>query len=60
MSRGTPTALFATVQSRDQRTLRVLSADTTTGATTTVAEDHDDTWVDLVAGAPVASLMAVS
>jgi dipeptidyl-peptidase-4 len=44
--------LFVTVESRDQRRLRVLAADTATGTTTTVAEDNDETWVDLVAGAP--------
>ena len=44
--------LLATVQSRDQRRLATLRVDPATGATTTVAEEHDDIWVDLVDGVP--------
>ncbi|MFG3256197.1 prolyl oligopeptidase family serine peptidase [Streptomyces sp. NPDC048172] len=40
------------VQSRDQRTLRVLAADPDTGATTTLHEQRDPAWVELVPGAP--------
>ena len=34
-------------QSRDQRTLTLLEADATTGATTEVVTEHSDTWVPL-------------
>jgi len=44
--------LVVQVQSRDQRRTRVLRVDTGTGATTPVADDDDDAWVELVAGAP--------
>jgi dipeptidyl-peptidase 4 len=44
--------IVLTVQSRDQRHLEVLAADPATGATTTIFEDHDDVWVELVHGAP--------
>ncbi|MFG1948554.1 prolyl oligopeptidase family serine peptidase [Nonomuraea sp. NPDC048826] len=40
------------VQSRDQRTTRVLEADPVTGVTTTLCEDTDDAWLELVPGAP--------
>lgn len=40
------------VQSRDQRTVRVLAVDTSTGATTVLAEDTDPRWVELFAGVP--------
>lgn len=40
------------VQSRDQRTMRVLAIDTATGATTALAEDTDPRWVDIVDGTP--------
>ena len=40
------------VQSRDQRTTRVLEVDTSTGATTVVLEDTDPAWVELVVGSP--------
>jgi dipeptidyl-peptidase 4 len=45
-------APLVTVQSRDQRTVRVLAVDPETGATTPLAEDTDPCWVDLVPGAP--------
>ncbi|SDQ45872.1 S9 family peptidase [Thermostaphylospora chromogena] len=38
--------------SRDQRTMRLLTADPTTGATTLVREDVDEAWVDIVTGVP--------
>ncbi|GAA2087263.1 prolyl oligopeptidase family serine peptidase [Streptomyces albiaxialis] len=41
------------VQSRDQRTLRVLAADPDTGATETLHEQRDPAWVELVPGAPL-------
>jgi dipeptidyl-peptidase-4 len=41
------------VQSRDQRTLRVLAADPGTGATTVVHEQCDRAWVQLIAGTPL-------
>jgi len=44
--------LLLTVQSRDQSRLLVLEADPTTGVTNAVFADHDDQWVDLVAGTP--------
>ncbi|MFG2196552.1 prolyl oligopeptidase family serine peptidase [Streptomyces sp. NPDC048639] len=43
---------LVTVQSRDQRTVRVLAADPVTGATRTLHEQHDASWVELVPGAP--------
>lgn len=43
---------YAVVQSRNQRTVRFLAIDTTTGETTTVHEQRDDHWVQLVPGAP--------
>jgi dipeptidyl-peptidase-4 len=44
--------LLLTVQSRDQRRLRVLRADAATGRVSTVWEDENDVWVELVAGSP--------
>ncbi|MDT0344923.1 prolyl oligopeptidase family serine peptidase [Streptomyces litchfieldiae] len=41
------------VQSRDQRTVRVLAADPATGATTTLHEERDPAWVALIPGAPL-------
>lgn len=40
------------VTSRDQRRQLLLAADTTTGATSTVAEETDDAWVEVVPGTP--------
>lgn len=40
------------VQSRDQKTWRILSADLATGATTLVREDHDDRWLHILLGVP--------
>jgi dipeptidyl-peptidase 4 len=40
------------VQSRDQRIVRILTADPDTGATSVVREDTDPCWVDLVDGVP--------
>ncbi|SEG95879.1 dipeptidyl-peptidase-4 [Actinacidiphila yanglinensis] len=40
------------VQSRDQKTLRVLAADPRTGATAPLHEQHDPAWVELVVGTP--------
>jgi dipeptidyl-peptidase-4 len=40
------------VQSRDQRTTRVLTADVGDGGTAAVFEDSDDIWVELFSGAP--------
>ena len=45
--------LVVGVQTRDQRTLSWLSVDPGTGATTTIATEQDDTWVELVPGSPV-------
>jgi dipeptidyl-peptidase 4 len=42
--------LTLTVQSRDQRLVKVLVVDVATGATIPVWTDHDDTWVDLIPG----------
>lgn len=44
--------LTLVVQSRDQRRVVTLAADPSTGATTTVLEDHDERWVELVPGTP--------
>jgi dipeptidyl-peptidase-4 len=44
--------LLLVVQSRDQRTMRLLEADPATGATRLVREDTDPQWVDVVAGVP--------
>jgi dipeptidyl-peptidase-4 len=49
---GTQGPLTLVVQSRDQRTMRVLSADPDTGLTTVVHEDTDPYWVELVSGVP--------
>ncbi|WP_034088583.1 S9 family peptidase [Streptacidiphilus albus] len=43
---------FAAVQSRDQRTVLVLGIDPADGRTSLLAEQHDDCWVQLVAGLP--------
>ena len=40
------------VQSRDQRRMRLLSADPATGAVTTIREDTDEHWLDIVPGVP--------
>ncbi len=40
------------VQTRDQKTMRVLAADPATGATTLVREDTDPVWLDIVPGVP--------
>ncbi|WP_329362188.1 S9 family peptidase [Streptomyces sp. NBC_00669] len=40
------------VQSRDQRTVRVLAADPATGATRLLHEQRDPAWVELVPGTP--------
>jgi dipeptidyl-peptidase-4 len=44
--------LLAQVQTRDQRTVRLLAIDPDTCATTIVGEDHDEAWVSLVTGTP--------
>jgi dipeptidyl-peptidase 4 len=44
--------LTVQVQSRDQRTARVLRADPETGRTTLVREQSDPAWVELVPGSP--------
>jgi dipeptidyl-peptidase-4 len=40
------------VQSRDQRRMRLLSADPATGVVTTLREDTDEHWLDVVPGVP--------
>jgi dipeptidyl-peptidase-4 len=44
--------LTLVVQSRDQRTMQVLTADPVTGTTALVREDHDPAWLDIVRGVP--------
>jgi len=44
--------LTLVVQSRDQRSVTFLAADPSTGQTTTVLEDADDMWVEIVPGTP--------
>ena len=41
------------VQSRDQRTVRILAADPATGATTLLHSERDPVWVHLTPGAPL-------
>ena len=40
------------VQSRDQRIMRLLTADPSTGATAVLREDTDPRWLDIVPGVP--------
>jgi dipeptidyl-peptidase 4 len=40
------------VQTRDQKVMRILSADPATGKTTLVREDTDPVWLDIVPGVP--------
>ncbi len=47
-----PNQLLLSVESRDQTSLIVLSADPVTGETTVLFDDHDDQWIDLVPGTP--------
>ncbi len=49
---GTEGPLTLVIQSRDQRTMRILAVDPDTGDTTVVREDTDPCWVDLVGGVP--------
>ncbi|MGH8885109.1 MAG: prolyl oligopeptidase family serine peptidase [Egibacteraceae bacterium] len=49
---GTEGPLTLVVQSRNQRTVRILAADPDTGATRVAQEDTDLCWVDLVGGVP--------
>ena len=49
-SEGRPLTLL--VQSRDQRTMRVLTVDAGTGRTDAVREDHDEPWLEIVDGVP--------
>lgn len=44
--------LLIVVQSRDQRCTRILSVDPDSGETSTVREDTDDRWLDIVSGVP--------
>ncbi|HEY8674109.1 MAG TPA: prolyl oligopeptidase family serine peptidase [Candidatus Dormibacteraeota bacterium] len=44
--------LLVVVQSRDQRTTQILDVNPASGETTVMREDHDDAWVDIVAGVP--------
>jgi dipeptidyl-peptidase 4 len=44
--------LTLVVQTRDQKTWRILSADPATGETTLVREDHDDRWLHILVGVP--------
>jgi dipeptidyl-peptidase-4 len=44
--------LLVVVQSRDQRTMRILEVDASTGETSLFREDSDDSWVDIVDGVP--------
>ncbi|HET7311740.1 MAG TPA: prolyl oligopeptidase family serine peptidase [Mycobacteriales bacterium] len=43
---------LVTVQTRDQRTVRVLEVDTADGATTTRHEDEDPVWIEIFPGVP--------
>ena len=44
--------LLVVVQSRDQRTMRILDVHPSTGATSVLREDTDGAWVDVVMGVP--------
>ncbi|MEV6282257.1 prolyl oligopeptidase family serine peptidase [Kribbella sp. NPDC051770] len=44
--------VLVSVQSRDQKTVRVLAADPDTGSTKLLHEQHDPAWVELVPGTP--------
>jgi dipeptidyl-peptidase-4 len=44
--------LLVVVQSRDQRTMRILDVDPSTGVASVLREDTDDAWVDVVTGVP--------
>ena len=44
--------LTVLVESRDQRTMRILRVDPDTGETALVREDHDDRWLDITVGVP--------
>ncbi len=50
-SDGSPLTIL--VQTRDQRTTRLLEVDTATGSTRLVREEHDEQWIDLAEEAPV-------
>ncbi|MER0242715.1 prolyl oligopeptidase family serine peptidase, partial [Streptomyces sp. HSW2009] len=50
--RATAARVVLTVQSRDQRTMRVLTADPATGLTHTLHERQDPAWVQIVPGLP--------
>jgi dipeptidyl-peptidase-4 len=40
------------VESRDQRTMKILGVDPDTGATEVIREDHDERWLDITVGVP--------
>ena len=44
--------LLVVVQTRDQRTTRILEVDAATGTTSVLREDTDACWVDIVGGVP--------
>ena len=44
--------LLLLVQSRDQRTMRLLQVDPDNGATTVRRQDHDAAWLEIVPGVP--------
>jgi len=48
-----PRGPLLSVQSRDQRTVRILAADPATGATALLHEERDPAWVHLTPGAPL-------
>ena len=49
---GTNGPLTLLVESRDQRTTRILRVDPDTGETAVVREDHDERWLDITIGVP--------
>jgi dipeptidyl-peptidase-4 len=51
-ARWTRHGLHIVTMPRDQRTVRLLSADPATGATTTIREDTDPAWVDVIPSIP--------
>jgi dipeptidyl-peptidase-4 len=50
---------LVTVQSRDQRTVRILTVDPDTGATELLHEQRDAAWVELVPGTPARTASGV-
>ena len=44
--------VFVVVQTRDQRTMRILGVNPESGETSVLREDADESWIDIVGGVP--------